>query len=177
METQGGLYVPAGKERHVFKAPAPRPSLLGNIVASCARTGACFGYFSMVCTSLTYGLLYALTCLDMHASGLDKLAQQKRDEAGGKALPGLGKRTRLDLDDGEEQEPVLSTTERDARNKGQARHYRSSRIDTPSHPGMQGIFRNDSQAAIFASSSTCCKLSCFWLESTCAYLTILAVAE
>ena len=84
----------------------------------------------------------------MHASGLDKLAQQKRDEAGDKAFPGLGKRTRLDLDDGEEQEPVFSTTERDAGSKGQARHYRSSRIDTPSHPGMQGVFENDSRAAL-----------------------------
>ena len=72
----------------------------------------------------------------MHASGLDRLAQQKRHEAGGKALPALGKRSRLDLDDSEEQEPVVSTSERDAGSKGQARHYRSSRIDTPSHPGM-----------------------------------------
>ena len=39
METQGGLYVPAGKERHVFKAPAPRPSLLGNIRESFVKTG------------------------------------------------------------------------------------------------------------------------------------------
>lgn len=38
METQGGLYVPAGKERHVFKAPAPRPSVLGNIRETFVRT-------------------------------------------------------------------------------------------------------------------------------------------
>lgn len=69
-------------------------------------------------------------------SGLDKLAQQKRDEVGAKALPGLGKRSRLDLDDVEEQEPALETSERDGGSKAQPRHYRSSRIDTPSHPGI-----------------------------------------
>lgn len=75
----------------------------------------------------------------MYALGLDKLAQQKRSEAGGKALPALGKRSRLDLDDSEEV--VLSTNEKDAGSKGQARHYRSSRIDTPSHPGMYCVHR------------------------------------
>ena len=39
METQGGLYVPAGKERHVFKAPAPRPSLLGDLRPIFVRPG------------------------------------------------------------------------------------------------------------------------------------------
>lgn len=84
----------------------------------------------------------AVISLKMHATGLDTLAQQKRDEAGGKPLPGLGKRSRLDLDDAEEQEVAASTSERDVGSKGQARHYRSSRIDTPSHPGMQSFLRN-----------------------------------
>lgn len=78
-----------------------------------------------------------VSAIALVSPGLDKLAQQKRDEAGGKALPGLGKRSRLELDDGEEQEPVSSISDRDDGGKGQARHYRSSRIDTPSHPGMQ----------------------------------------
>lgn len=72
-------------------------------------------------------------------SGLDKLAQQKRDEVGARTLPGLGKRSRLDLDDGGDEEPAPPTSERDAGSKGQPRHYRSSRIDTPSHPGAYHI--------------------------------------
>ena len=85
---------------------------------------------------------WAVISVEMHATGLDKLAQQKRDEAGDRPLPGLGKRSRLDLDDAEEQEVAPSASERDVGSKGQARHYRSSRIDTPSHPGMQSNFRH-----------------------------------
>ncbi len=68
-------------------------------------------------------------------AGLDKLAQQKREEAG-KALPALGKRSRLELDDAEEETPIASTSQQDAGNKGQPRQYRSNRLDTPSHPGQ-----------------------------------------
>lgn len=118
--------------------------------------------------------LCAVVSFEMHATGLDKLAQQKRDDAGGKPLPGLGKRSRLDLDDAEEQEAAPSTSERDTGSKGQARHYRSSRIDTPSHPGMQSIFTNG--AVAYDPVSTCYKLSRF---GCCLYsniLTITAVA-
>ncbi len=75
---------------------------------------------------------------DLHdfGLGLDKLAQQKREEAGSKALPGLGKRSRLDLDDAEEEVPAASVSQRDAGSKPQSRQYRSNRLDTPSHPGQ-----------------------------------------
>ena len=69
-------------------------------------------------------------------AGLDKLAQQKREEAGNKALPALGKRSRLELDDAEEETPIASVSQQDVDNKGQPRQYRSNRLDTPSHPGQ-----------------------------------------
>lgn len=78
----------------------------------------------------------------MHAAmllgvaGLDKLAHQKREEAGSKALPALGKRSRLELDEAEEEAPAASTSQKDAGNKAQPRQYRSNRLDTPSHPGQ-----------------------------------------
>ena len=72
-------------------------------------------------------------CYEVFA-GLDKLAQQKREEAG-KPLPALGKRSRLELDEVEEETPIASTSQQDAGNKGQPRQYRSNRLDTPSHPG------------------------------------------
>ena len=73
-------------------------------------------------------------CYEVFA-GLDKLAQQKREEAGNKALPALGKRSRLELDDAEEETPIASVSQQDVDNKGQPRQYRSNRLDTPSHPG------------------------------------------
>ena len=76
-----------------------------------------------------------LQCCYMSA-GLDKLAQQKREEAGSKALPALGKRSRLELDEAEEEAPAASTSHKDAGNKAQPRQYRSNRLDTPSHPGQ-----------------------------------------
>ena len=80
-------------------------------------------------------MCHKLPATEMIFSGLDKLAQQKREEAGSKALPGLGKRSRLELDDAEEDVLAASTSQRDTTSKAQPRQYRSNRLDTPSHPG------------------------------------------
>ena len=71
METQGGLYVPAGKERHVFKAPAPRPSLLGTVSASFIREGNSIPYLSVlthcgVSSLIGIFLLLGSTSLQLH---------------------------------------------------------------------------------------------------------------
>ncbi len=87
---------------------------------------------------------------------MDKLAQQKREEAGNKALPALGKRSRLELDDAEEETPIASTSQQDAGNKGQPRQYRSNRLDTPSHPGQPPML---------------------WLTSTSRYLTSVHLSQ
>ena len=148
METQGGLYVPAGKERHVFKAPEPRPSLLGRCENRCPvlrqQRLAAKAHGKQTCTHEkatnapegfhTQPVCTLQVCCEVFA-GLDKLAQQKRKEAG-KALPALGKRSRLELDDAEEEAPIASMSQQDAGNKGQPRQYRSNRLDTPSHPGQ-----------------------------------------
>ena len=137
METQGGLYVPAGKERHVFKAPAPRPSLLGSAQQAvhqdhCSPALRLNNWRSL--GSLAQSSIPSVYMCMAHA-GLDKLAQQKREDAGNKALPALGKRPRPDLDSEEDAVPTASTSQSDDR-KSKQRHYRSSRLDTPSHPGV-----------------------------------------
>jgi hypothetical protein len=94
-------------------------------------------------------------CCEVFA-GLDKLAQQKREEAGSKALPALGKRSRLELDDADEETPIALTSQHDAGNKGQPRQYRSNRLDTPSHPGQPPML---------------------WLRSTSRYLASVHLSQ
>ena len=185
METQGGLYVPAGKERHVFKAPAPRPSLLGRALQAvhqdhCSPALGVSHWLSSECSEQGVKLRSRASMHVAHA-GLDKLAQQKRDDAGSKALPALGKRPRPDLDFEEEAEPApaASTSQSDDDHKSKQRHYRSSRLDTPSHPGApaQATFamHHKPPAGIALSHLACMTfLAC---QHACADITLACIAK
>ena len=71
-EEQGGLVLPAKSDKHVFKAPAPRASILGNI--------------SSLLSTPKHGCLRPVTGLKLThcdaVTGLDKLALQKREANG-----------------------------------------------------------------------------------------------
>ena len=78
-EEQGGLVVPARPEKHIFKAPAPRTSILGKQLSTGPKH-----------SPQQYNETY-LEPADKLSSctGLDKLAQQKREANGtASASPG-----------------------------------------------------------------------------------------
>lgn len=85
------------------------------------------------------GTVSRLESCSLYHAGLDKLAQQKREESSHTGLPHLGKRSRLSLEEDTADDhdasagaaagaAVVATTT-------QQRHYRGQRLDTPSHAG------------------------------------------
>uniref|UniRef100_A0A1D2A9T0 RNA helicase n=1 Tax=Auxenochlorella protothecoides TaxID=3075 RepID=A0A1D2A9T0_AUXPR len=105
-ESVGGLQI-MNKDKHVFKAPAPRKSVLG----------------------------------------LDRLAEEKRSEQASV----LGKRPVVSLareeDDADAQQETGSADQAHTSSAGPAaRSYRSSRIETPSHPGGVSVEARQQQA-------------------------------